>query len=144
MRCLRSAAEHDESGEGLGHAVFDHRDYYCVPYRRQGQKVCFDVAKFDAVAAELDLRIHAALKKKQAITKSALVASSISAPAAILEKDSCCEIGTPKVAKANIWPRDDNFASLVCRQSFASSIHNKNVGPGHRASHWQRRISFQN
>src|SRR5437867_3834617 len=144
MRCLSSAAEHDESGERLGRAVFDHRDYYRVSYTRQGQKVCFDVAKFDAVTAELDLRIHAALKKKQAITKSALVASSISAPAAMLEKNGFREIGASKVARANIWPRDDNFASLVCWQSFASSVHNENVGPGHRASHWQRRRFFQN
>src|SRR5436190_1866582 len=144
MRCLRSAAEHDESGEGLSHAVFDHRDYYCVPYRRQGQKVCFDVAKFDAIPIQFDLLIHAALKKKQPITKSTLVAGAISVLAAMFKKGGCRKIGTSKIARTNIWPRDDNFASLVCRQSFASSIHNKNVGPGHRASHWQRRIFFQN
>src|SRR6266700_5121744 len=113
MRSLSSAAEHDDSGARLGRAVFDHRDYYCVSYARQGQKVCFDIAKFDAVAAELDLRIHAALEKKKVITKSALVASSISAPTAALTTDGRREIGTSKVARANIWPRDDDFASLV-------------------------------
>ena len=32
------------------------------------------------------------------------------------------EIRAPKVAGANIWSRDNNFASLVCWQNFASSI----------------------
>src|SRR4030095_14251178 len=136
MRCLRLAAEHYESGERLGGAVLDHRCYDCVTYGGQRQKVCFDIAEFDAVAAELELRIHAALKKKKVTTKSALVASSISAPTAMLKEDGRREIGTPKIARANVWPRDDNFASLVCRQSHASVIRDENVGARHRASDW--------
>src|SRR6266403_2948531 len=114
MRCLNSAAEHYKSGERLGRAVLNHRGYYCVPYRGQRQKVCFDIAKFDAVTAELELRIHAALKKKEGILKPALVASSISAPSTMLKEDGFRKVGTSMIAMANVWPRDDNFALLVC------------------------------
>src|SRR5262249_10723810 len=113
-------------------------------YRRQGQKVCFNVAKFDAVAADLDLRIHATLKKKQIITKPALVAGSISAPTRMLKESRCRKIGTSEVARANIWPHNHNFASLVGWKIFPRSMQNKNIGPGHRTAHWQGRIFFQN
>src|SRR4029450_13091798 len=139
MRCRTSAAKHYESGERLSGAVLNHRCYHCVPHRRQGHEVCFDVAEFDAVTAEFDLRIHTALKKKQVITKPTLVAGPISAPTAMLKEARRREIRTPKIARANVWPRDDNFASLVCRQSLASVIHNENVGPRHRAPDWERR-----
>src|SRR6267378_2377521 len=136
MRSLSLAAEHYKSGERLDRAVPNHRCYYCVPYRGQGSKICFDIARFDAVTAELELRIPATLKKKEGILKPALVASSISAPTAMLKEDGFRKVGTSKIARANVWPRDDNFALLVCRQSFASCIHNENVGPRHRVSHW--------
>src|SRR6266403_2192910 len=114
MRCLNSAAEHYKSGERLGRAVLNHRGYYCVPYRWQRQKVCFDIANFDAIAAELELRIHAALKKKQAITKSPLVAGPIGTPIAMLKEGGCRQLGPSKVAWANIWSRDCNLALLIC------------------------------
>src|SRR4029077_341061 len=136
MRSLSLAAEHYESGERLGRAVLNHRCYDCISYRGQGQKVCFDIARFDAVTTELELRIHPALKKKQGIMKPALVASSISAAAAMIKEAACRKVGPFKIAETNIWPRDDNFALLVCWQSFASSIRNENVCPRHRASHW--------
>src|SRR5215470_12017171 len=144
MRCLDSSAQHHESGERLARALLDHRCHYRVPYGGQGQKVRLHIAKLASIAADLDLRIHAAVKKKQAITQSPLVTSSISGSTAMLEEGGCRKIGTSKVARANIWSRNDNFARLVCWQGFASSIHNENVGPGHRASYWQRRIPFQN
>src|ERR1700738_2266428 len=100
MRPLSLAAEHYESGERLGRAVLNHRCYYCVSYRGQGQKVCFDIARFDAETAELELRIHAALEKKEGIMKPALVASSISAPTAMIKEDSCRKVGTSKIAEA--------------------------------------------
>src|SRR4029453_10102687 len=118
MRCFGLTAEHYESGERLGRAVLNHRCYNCVPYRGQGQKVRFDVAKFDAVTAELELRIHAALKKKKGTTNPALVAISISAPTAMVKEDGCRKIGTSKIAGTNICPRDDNSAYPVCWQSF--------------------------
>src|ERR1043166_8397037 len=136
MRRLNSAAQHYESGERLGGAVLDHRCDYCVPYRGQRQKVCFDIANFDAIAADLELRIHATLEKKQVVTKSALVASPIGALIALLKKCRCRELGPPKVAWTNIWSRNDNFASLLCWQSFASVTHNKNIGPGRRTPDW--------
>src|SRR5205823_10596766 len=142
MRSLSLAAEHYESGERLGRAVLNHGCYYCLSYRGQGQKVCFDIARFDAVTAELELRIHPALKKKETVMKPALVASSISASTEMIKEDGFGKVGASKITEANIRPRDDNFALLVCWQSFASSIHNENVGPRHRASHWQRRILF--
>src|SRR5437660_12515250 len=107
MRCLNSTAEHYKSGERLGRAVLDHRCYYCVAYGGQCQKVCFDIANFDAVAAELELRIHAAFKKKQAITKSALVAGPISTPVGMLEEGGCRKVGLPQIAWADIRSRDD-------------------------------------
>src|ERR1700757_2828938 len=115
MGCLNSAAEHHKSRERLSRAVLNHRGYYCVPYRRQRQKVCFDIANFDAVAAELELRIHAALKKKQAITDSAAVAGPIGTPMAMPKEGGCRELGPPKVAWANIWSRNNNLAKLICR-----------------------------
>jgi len=36
------------------------------------------------------------------------------------------------------------FASLVGGQSFPCFVHNENIGPGHRVSHRQHRIFFQN
>src|SRR5258707_9307444 len=114
MRCLNSAAEYHKSGQRLGGAVLNHRDYYCVPYRGQRQKVCFDIANFDAVAAELELRIHAPLKKKQAITKSPLVAGPIGTPIAMLKEGGCRELRPLNVAWANIWSRDNNLALLIC------------------------------
>src|SRR6266536_392619 len=106
MRSLSLAAEHYESGERLGSAVFNHRCYYCVSYRGQGQKVCFDIARFDAVTAELELRIQPALKKKEASIKPALVASSISTPTAMIKEASFGTVGTSTIAEANLWPRD--------------------------------------
>src|SRR4029453_7431688 len=107
MRRFNSAAKHYESGERLGRAVLNHWCDYCVPYRGQRQKVCFDIANFDSVAADLELRIHAALNKKQAIAKWALVPSPIGGPIALLKEGGCRELGPPQVAWTNIWSRDD-------------------------------------
>src|SRR4026208_369023 len=136
MRRFNSAAKHYESGERLGRAVLNHWCDYCVPYRRQRQKVCFDITYFDAVAADLELRLRAAFKKKQATAKSALVAGPISAPITLLKECGCRELGPPQVAWTNIWSRDHNFASLVRWQSFARFTHNENIGPRRRAPHW--------
>src|SRR4030095_11041968 len=35
----------------------------------------------------------------------------------MVKEDGCRKIGTSKIAGTNIWPRDDNCASLVCWQS---------------------------
>src|SRR5205823_9159986 len=113
MRSLSLAAEHYESGERLGRAVLNHGCYYCLSYRGQGQKVCFDIARFDAVTAELELRIHPTLKKKEAITKLALVASSISASTAMIKEDSFGKVGTSKIAEANIRPQ---IGRASCRE----------------------------
>src|SRR4030095_16409305 len=98
MPCRNSPGEHYKSGERLGRTVLNHRCNYCVPHRWQRQKVCFDIANFDPVAAELELRIRAALKKKQLITKSALVAGPIGTLIATLKEGGCGELRPPKVA----------------------------------------------
>jgi hypothetical protein len=54
-------------------------------------------------------------------------------PSPCSKKCGCRELGSPQVAWTNVWSRDDNFASLLCWQTFASVTHNENIGPGHRA-----------
>src|SRR4030095_2363604 len=98
MRCLGLAAEHYESGERLGRAVLNHRCYNCVPYRGQGQKVRFDVAKFDAVTSDIDVRIQPALTKKKGEKRPPRLASWIRAPTLMAKKDGCRKIGTSKIA----------------------------------------------
>src|SRR5262249_5660558 len=77
VRCLISRHQTYERGYRLSGAALDHRNYDCIAYSRQTAQIRFNVAKLNAVPAELDLFIHASFEKQQSVTEAAAVAGLV-------------------------------------------------------------------
>src|SRR5205823_14585576 len=128
----------------LSGALFGYRKYDSVPHDRQRAEIRFDVAKFDAVSGDLDLFIHAAFEKKYIVTEATKVTRAIRAVASMLKKSVGRQIRPSEITRAYIGSCDNDFTALICRYHLTVSIYNEDFAARHRASDWQRRISFHN